>query len=241
MIVVKDIRLPFFEHQSSNPSSSLISFELPVNKISFVLGANGSGKSTLLKVLLGFLKPLSGNCSTSALTPTQRAKQIAWIDQSNATEIAYCVTDVVGMSGANADIIKNAMQRFAIMHLANKPLTRLSGGEQRRVHLARAFAQSTPWLLMDEPTSHLDISHELQLLASLGELVAQDRSVLMATHSPAHIGIVPTEALGLVFIMDHGELVLQCKGDEKTLWFPKLCDVLGVSQAQLKSLSRLSY
>jgi ABC-type cobalamin/Fe3+-siderophores transport system ATPase subunit len=234
-MAANEVRLPYFE---VTPGTTTISFELPKNKISFLLGANGSGKSTLLKALLGFIKPLSGHCTSQTLSATERAQQIAWIDQSISNDIAYSAAEVVAMSGASHAAIAKAMATLEVAQYADKPLMQLSGGEQRRVHLARALAQSAPWLLLDEPTTHLDIAHELQLLDTLGKLVALDRSVLMATHNPAHVGLVPTEGLGLVLIMDKGQLVFQgdtCDGEQ---WKPKLCEVLGVTQAQLQSLSR---
>jgi iron complex transport system ATP-binding protein len=234
-MVANEVRLPYFE---LTPGTTPISFEVPKNKISFLLGANGSGKSTLLKVFLGFIKPSAGHCTSQVLSAKERAQQIAWIDQSISNDIAYSVTEVVAMSGATQFDIEKAMVTLDVAQHADKPLMQLSGGEQRRVHLARALAQSSPWLLLDEPTTHLDIAHELRLLDTLGRLVALDRSVLMATHNPAHLNLVPDEALGLVLIMDEGQLVFQGEARDTLQWKPKLCEVLGVTQTQLQKLSR---
>jgi iron complex transport system ATP-binding protein len=227
------LRLPYFE---VTPASIPISFQLPNNKISFLLGANGSGKSTLLKTLLGFIKPSSGTCSAQLLTAKERALQIAWIDQSISNDIAYSAAEVVAMSGATPNAVATAMATLEVTKYADKPLAQLSGGEQRRVHLARALAQSAPWLLLDEPTTHLDIAHELQLLETLGRLAKLDRSVFMATHNPAHIKLIPNEALGLVLIMDKGQLVFQGDAWDIDTWKPKLCEVLGVDLHQLRKL-----
>jgi ABC-type Mn2+/Zn2+ transport system ATPase subunit len=86
----ENLCLPYFKPLEG---SAAISFTLPKHKISFVLGANGSGKSTLLKTLLGFLHPQSGRCSAQGLSMQQRAAQIAWVDQSVATDIAYSVIE----------------------------------------------------------------------------------------------------------------------------------------------------
>jgi ABC-type cobalamin/Fe3+-siderophores transport system ATPase subunit len=229
----KEIRLPYFK---VTPESKPISIELPSNKISFLLGANGSGKSTLLKALLGFIKPMTGYCSAHVLEPKQRSEQIAWVDQSASNDIAYCAAEIVTMSGANQSAVDAAMAALDVTRYANTPLMHLSGGEQRRVHLARALAQSAPWLLLDEPTTHLDIAHELHLLDTLGKLVALNRSILMATHNPAHMSLVPVQALGMVLIMEKGCLVFQGDACDTGTWKPKLCEVLGVTQAQLRSL-----
>jgi iron complex transport system ATP-binding protein len=229
-----DIRLPYFELA---PDTQPISFELPTNKISFLLGANGSGKSTLLKSLLGFIKPLSGTCSAQSLNAKERAMHIAWIDQSISNEIAYNVADVVAMSGATANAIANAMATTKVTQYADKPLAQLSGGEQRRVHLARALAQSAPWLLLDEPTTHLDIAHELQLLDTLATIVKMNRSVLMATHNPAHISAMPGDVLGMVLIMNKGQLIYQGNAGDVDRWKQTLCDVLGINLQQLGKLT----
>jgi ABC-type cobalamin/Fe3+-siderophores transport system ATPase subunit len=232
-MAVKEIKLPYFEVTPATPS---ISFELPLNKISFLLGANGSGKSTLLKALLGFIKPTTGYCSSQELSAQERAESIAWIDQSVSNDIAYTAAQVVTMSGANQKAVDAAMAALDVTRYAQKPFMQLSGGEQRRVHLARALAQSAPWLLLDEPTTHLDITHELQLLNILGKLAALNRSVLMATHNPAHVNLVPVEALGMMLIMENGCLVFQGDACDTASWRPKLCEVLGVTEAQLGSL-----
>jgi ferric citrate transport system ATP-binding protein len=233
-MAAKDVRLPYFQ---VTPGATPISFELPKNKISFLLGTNGSGKSTLLKVLLGFIKPSAGSCTSQALSAKERARQIAWIDQSIPNDIAYSAAEVVALSGAEQTAIENAMTALEVAHYADKPLMHLSGGEQRRVHLARALAQSAPWLLLDEPTTHLDIAHELQLLDTLGKLAALGRSVLLATHNPAHLNLVPNEALGLVLIMNEGQLVFQGEAHDTRQWKPKLYEALGVEPKQLMRLN----
>jgi iron complex transport system ATP-binding protein len=233
-MAASDVRLPFFELADNTPP---ISFELPANKISFLLGANGSGKSTLLKTLLGFNKPLSGNCSAQTLSTNERAKHIAWIDQTISNDIAYSVAEVVAMSGATQTAITDAMTKLAITQYLDKPLAQLSGGEQRRVHLARALAQSAPWLLLDEPTTHLDIAHELQLLETLTTVVMMNRSVLMATHNPAHVSALPREVLGVVLILNKGQLVFQGDANDLAGWKQKLCDVLEINLGQLGKLT----
>jgi iron complex transport system ATP-binding protein len=132
------------------------------------------------------------------------------------------------------------MASLEVAQYADKPLAQLSGGEQRRAHLARAVAQSAPWLILDEPTTHLDIAHELQLLDTLSKLVALNRSVLMATHNPSHINLVPNEVLGLVLIIDKGKLVFQGNALAAANWQTKLCQVLGVDLKQLRKFQNFS-
>jgi iron complex transport system ATP-binding protein len=227
----ENLCLPYFKPLEG---SAAISFTLPKHKISFVLGANGSGKSTLLKTLLGFVHPRSGRCSTQGLSMQQRAAQIAWVDQSVATDIAYSVIEVVGMSGGSLATVTEAMHNMGIAHYAQRQLNTLSGGEQRRVNLARAFAQNAPWLLLDEPATHLDISHELELIDRLSGLVLQNRSVFMATHNPAHIRAVAKDRQGQVLIMHQGRLAFQADAADETSWRPALCEALGITAEQLR-------
>jgi ABC-type cobalamin/Fe3+-siderophores transport system ATPase subunit len=115
-MAAKEVRLSYFD---ITPGTTPISFELPKNKISFLLGANGSGKSTLLKTLLGFIKPLAGHCTAQALSATERTQQIAWIDQSISNDIAYSAAEVVAMSGATQTAVGNAM---AALEAINAPI-----------------------------------------------------------------------------------------------------------------------
>ncbi len=123
--------LPFFTAQPLVP----ISVNFPVERVSFLLGQNGSGKSTLMKVLLGTQAPISGASSASKLNISARAKALAWVDQNPSNDFSYSALEVVAMSGAPASLIDSSLVQMGIAHLREKPMNKLSGGEQRRAHL----------------------------------------------------------------------------------------------------------
>lgn len=147
-----------------------------------LIGPNGCGKSTLLRVLSNVLKPEAGSVrldgqAISGLTPLERAKRLAFVPQQEPTAFDYTVRDVVlmgrhpyrkrfrGESAEDYEIVYRALADADILHIADRPVTRLSGGEHRRTLLARALAQQTPLLLLDEPTAHLDVTHQVELLS----------------------------------------------------------------------------
>jgi iron complex transport system ATP-binding protein len=222
---IKNLCLPYFGTSSAGVRGGM-SFSLPSGKISFLLGANGSGKSTLLKTVIGVLKPVSGTvaCENAA----QANKRFAFVEQNPSNDIAYCAQDVVAMSDAAQEEIEKAMGQFDVLRFASKPMNQLSGGEQRRVHLARAVAQKAPWLLMDEPAANLDIGHEIELLKLLDELAAQGQSIFLSTHQPQQVARIAKAHRGKVLIMQNGELNYQ--GDAiKEDWLTALADSLGIT------------
>jgi iron complex transport system ATP-binding protein len=222
---VKNLCLPFFDNSSATIRNA-ISFSLPAGKISFLLGANGSGKSTLLRTLIGALKPLSGSVS-SAATGGDKCR-FAFVEQNPANDIAYCAYDVVAMSDAGLDAIDKAMRQFDVHRFSDKPMNQLSGGEQRRVHLARAVAQKAPWLLMDEPTANLDIAHEIELVKLLNELASNGQSIFLSTHQPQQIARIAKELRGKVLIMKNGKLNYQGDAGNND-WITPLAQTLGVT------------
>ncbi len=145
-----------------------------------VLGPNGSGKSTLLRVLAGTLSPLAGSVSLEgrALTSLSRrevAQSVAVVPQDSEVAFGFSVGEVVAMGRAprqGALLIpseedrrhtREALRLCELEALVSRPVGELSGGERRRVILARAIAQQPDVLLLDEPTAHLDIRHAVEL------------------------------------------------------------------------------
>ncbi|GAB2669336.1 ABC transporter ATP-binding protein [Saccharopolyspora gloriosae] len=146
-----------------------------------VVGPNGSGKSTLLRALAGILRPAGGEVLVDGvrldrLTARQRAQRVALVPQEEDLPADFLVGEFVALGttpyrapwsgGGDAEraAVAAALRSVDLAGFEDRPVDRLSGGERRRVLLARGFAQRTPLLLLDEPTNHLDVHHRLQLL-----------------------------------------------------------------------------
>jgi len=189
-----------------------------------LIGPNGAGKTTLVRAVSGLLTPDSGKISVdgqdiSQLSPTQRARVLAVVPQARQMGGAFTVEQAVMMgrtahmswmgreSQEDIDAVELALRQAHLVEFADRPIAQLSGGEQQRVLLARALAQSTPVLLLDEHTNHLDLQHQTNLLCLVKQLTQEKGlTVMMALHD-----------LNLVsFVADRVALIvggkLQCVG-----------------------------
>ncbi len=191
---------------SSNPSQAplftleALSFHAKPGEIVAVLGPNACGKSTLLKLISGALEPLSGRIFlngfvTHALPPRTRAQRIALVQQESRLLFPSRVWEFViqgrhpygsGLRFETDDdviIATNALTQVGANHLSDRWMDKISGGEKQRVILARALAQQPLLLLLDEPTLHLDIGAQVDLLHNLRRLAAENRyTVVVVTH-----------------------------------------------------------
>ncbi len=152
-----------------------------------ILGPNGAGKSTLLKVIAGLHAPDAGTVNIDGASPAEHgrprmAQLVAYLPQNpffpeempageyvllgRAPHLAYFAVE----SGADVAIATEALELLDAGHLANRPLGDISGGEKQRVLLARALAQEPQVLLLDEPTTALDIGHQLAALEMIGDI-----------------------------------------------------------------------
>ncbi len=191
---------------SANPSQAPLftleasSFQARPGEIVAILGPNASGKSTLLKLVAGALEPLSGRVLlngfvTHSLTPRIRAQRIAMVQQespllfpSRAWEFVLQGRHAYGRTlrfetQGDVAIARNALAQVGAEHLSDRRMDKISGGEKQRVILARALAQQPLLLLLDEPTLHLDIGAQVDLLEALRRLAAGNRyTVVVVTH-----------------------------------------------------------
>lgn len=158
-----------------------VSFPVKEGKVTGIIGPNGSGKSTLLRLICGALTPRSGAVTLAGkdvrgYAPKMLARTVALVPQHSQTDFDFTVLDVVLMgrhpwlgrfryeTAGDLDVARESMAQSGIAHLADRSVTRLSGGEWQRVVIARAFAQRTQVLLLDEPVSNLDIRHQLGVM-----------------------------------------------------------------------------
>jgi iron complex transport system ATP-binding protein len=223
-----------------------ISFAVETGEVFLLLGPNGSGKTTLLDCILGALPLNAGRISlngsiTSSFRPGTLARFISYVPQRHESGFPYTVFQMVTMgraaytglfsspTSADRDIAEAAIDAVGITHLKKRPYTRLSGGEGQLVLMARALAQNTPIILMDEPTAHLDFKNELLVLETIARLVNERQlSVIMATHFPNHAFFFENNAVPItVALLEKGRLI--AKGSpEKVLREDLIGRVYGV-------------
>lgn len=178
-----------------------IDLDLPDGCLVNVLGPNGAGKSTLFRCMLCLEDGYTGSIAIDGrdlrqMSVRERARTIAYIPQTHESVYDYSVLDVVLMSAASqagafgvprADQVKRAweaLERVGIARLAHRPATRISGGEQQLVLIARALAQNAHTIIMDEPTSALDYGNTMRVLGCVRQLAREGLSIIQSTHQP---------------------------------------------------------
>jgi iron complex transport system ATP-binding protein len=177
-----------------------ITFDIQPGEVLALIGPNGAGKTTLIKTLSGVLKPRTGAARVFGqdlyqISTTQRAHLLAVVPQARNLPAAFTVWETVligrtpylGWLGQprpqDIERTRWALARTGTLEFAERPLGKLSGGEQQLVLLARALAQDTPVLLLDEPTAHLDLRHQSVILELVRDLAHEHRlAVLMVLH-----------------------------------------------------------
>ncbi|HDI46732.1 MAG TPA: heme ABC transporter ATP-binding protein [Candidatus Methanomethylia archaeon] len=174
-----------------------ITLEVREGEFLGIVGPNGSGKTTLIRAIARILKPKVGAIfldeeNISAMSNVELARKVAVVPQEAATTFSFTALDIVLM-GRNPylgrlaferqedyEIARWAMELTNTWHLANRPVNELSGGEKQRVIIARALAQKPQVMMLDEPTSHLDISHQIEILEILKRLCREEKVTVIA-------------------------------------------------------------
>ena len=204
-----------------------VSFALESGEVVCLLGANGSGKTTLFKAILGLLRLRGGRvlldgADTAPWPRRQLAHVLAYVPQAHTPPFPFAVRDVVLMartahlgifgspSRGDAAIAEDAMETLGVSHLAHARYTEISGGERQLVLIARALAQQSEFLVMDEPTSNLDFGNQVRVLRRIKELAGRKLGLLMTTHFPDHAFLCASR----VAVLKAGKLLAMGRPEE---------------------------
>jgi len=178
-----------------------ISFSLNKGEFLSVLGRNGSGKSTMIKAIQGLLKDISGKILVDgkeilSYKPRELAQKMAYVPQLFEVSFEFTVEEIIlmgryvhqgkftGITTEDKSIIEEIMDLTEITRLKDKIIAHLSGGERQRVFIARALAQDTPLLFLDEPSAHLDINYQVEIYQILKRLQEEkNKTILTAEHN----------------------------------------------------------
>jgi len=187
----------FSYHAEGQPVLSSVDLVIEKGDFSAVVGPNGAGKSTLLRLITGYLQPSAGELvfegsPLSKMSARCRAQKMAFVKQNRDDRFHFTVTEMVQMGrlpyAANGrvrdrEVVASTLETCNLEHLAHRPITALSGGERQRVAIARALTQEPDLLLLDEPTTHLDIHYQIETLELLSSLNEQrGTTVVMVLH-----------------------------------------------------------
>ncbi|MCY1650794.1 MULTISPECIES: ABC transporter ATP-binding protein [Streptomyces] len=192
-----------------------LSVEIPDNSFTVVVGPNACGKSTLLRALSRMLKPTAGDVlldgrSIHRMPAKQVARTLGLLPQSSVAPDGITVADLVSRgryphqgllrqwSPEDERIVKESMESTGVGGLADRYVDELSGGQRQRVWIAMALAQRTPLLLLDEPTTYLDIQHQIDVLDLCAELhETQGRTLVAVLHDLNHAARYATHLIAM--------------------------------------------
>jgi len=173
---------------------------IPTKKITAIIGPNGCGKSTLLKAFARILIPKQGEVEINEVDVLSQstkiiARQLGLLPQNPRSPDGITVSDLIQRgryphqgifrqwSREDETSVNNALMLTGLTNFADRPIDELSGGQRQRVWIAMLLAQETPIMLLDEPTTHLDIAHQIEVLDLLKELTEQhNRTIVMVLH-----------------------------------------------------------
>lgn len=200
-----------------------VSLDLAPGSLVGLIGPNGAGKTTLLRILSGFLAPQRGRVVLDGhdirqLSRREIARRIAVVPQEMVVPFAFTAWEMVmlgrtphvrplmGEGQQDRQVVEEKMALTNTLHLAKRPFNELSGGERQRVVIAMALAQEPQILLLDEPTVHLDISHQVEILELIKDLNRQTNLTVLATMHDLNLAALYFERL---LLLDRGRVVIE--------------------------------
>ena len=242
-ILVSDLRFSYGDRQVLRG----VSFRVPEGCLCSILGANGTGKSTLFRCMLGLARNYEGSVQiggedTRRMSAKALSRRIAYIPQSHYPAFNYPVIDMVlmGTTAQAAGFAQPgkkeeaaamlALERLGMGEFAYRDYFRLSGGERQLVLIARALAQKSRILVLDEPAASLDYGNQLRVMRCLRELTKEGYTVIQATHSPEQAYMFSDMLLAM-----HGGEVIACGSPSQVLTQETVTKIYGVD-AQVLSL-----
>ena len=200
-IITSDLTVTY---NNGNTALRNVSFEIPQGTITALVGVNGAGKSTLFKALMGFMPTIKGEISIlgQSVKSALKGNSIAYVPQAEEVDWSFpvLVRDVVMMGRYGHmgffrkttpnDILEvdYALNRVGMTDFKDRQIGELSGGQRKRVFLARALAQKSQVILLDEPFTGVDVKTETAIIELLGEMRKEGKIMLVSTHN---LGSVP--------------------------------------------------
>lgn len=185
-----------------------VSFHIHEGEFVALIGPNGAGKTTILKLILGLIEPSTGEISLFGNTPHERRNLIGYVPQHAPYDPAFPITvEHVVRTGRlhprlhqysekDMALVKETLDRMELSDLAKRPYHALSGGQRKRVLIARALCASTRLLVLDEPTANMDVESESRLFRTLGHIKGRT-TILIVTHDTGFVSSLTDRVLCL--------------------------------------------
>lgn len=213
MIVLKNVTCGYQDF----PVLQDISLQIESGEFCALLGPNGAGKSTLLYTIMGYLKPSKGVITIfgkeiECVKHSWLAKQLAFVPQETRSEFDHTVQETVLMgrypylgllqsySSEDFEVVNSVLEELKLLELKHRWLSEISGGEKQRVLIARALVQQTPFILLDESLSQLDINYQIEIMKLLKAIHRKEnKTVLIVSHN---LNLAANYAERLIFLKE---------------------------------------